>query len=179
MATLRRSILAAAIVVIVGAAAACGGDGAKPAGGSSNASQASVDDLSSRIQRNEMLFAAITIASLPLHDMDVSLTAGKAESNFVPAARETVRLFALTNWDASLKAEAAKLQQDAAGLLKALDDGNVDAAKDPAHQLHEGWHDFSDKLWGVLAKDLPADAGGVSGNSADDSTPGAVATAAH
>ena len=145
--------------------------------GSSTASQASVDDLSARIQRNEMIFAAFNLAALPLHDIDTGLAAGKAESTDVPNARAAVRLFALTNWDSSLKVEAETLRGHAADLLKALDDGDIEKAKDPAHQLHEGWHDFSDKLWAVLAKDLPADAGGVSAHSTDDTTPAAGSTA--
>ena len=125
-----------------------------------------------------MLFASVSLASLPLHAMDESLAAGKAESTFVPAARSAVRIFALTDWDPSLKTEAEQLRGNAVDLLKALNDGNLDAAKDPAHQLHETYHDFSDKVWAIVAKDLPADAGGVSPHDDAEATTGTNTTPA-
>ena len=180
MVTLRRSLFIAAFVAIAGLiAAGCSSDNkTDTASGSSNASQASVDDLSARIQRNEMLFATFSLSALPLHAMDTSIASGTVESTYVPNARSAVRLLALTNWDSSLKAEADTVRGHAVDLLKALDDGNIDAAKDPAHELHEGYHDFSDKVWAILAKDLPADAGGVAPDDEDASTPAADATPA-
>ncbi len=142
-------------------ATACGSD-TKNADSSSTASQASVEQLSARVQRNEMLFASVTLSSLPLHAMDESLAEGKAESTFVPTTRSAVRILALTDWDPSLKAEADAVLGHAVDLLKALDEGDLAAAKDPAHELHETYHDFADKIWAIVAKDLPADAGGVS-----------------
>lgn len=178
MLTFRRSVLAVAfLVVAAGMAAACSGDDTtKTANGSSTASQASIETLSARVQRNEMLFAAVNIGALPLHDMDESIAAGNVDAKFVPMTRSAVRFLALTNWSSDLKADADAVHAHAVDLLKALDDGNVAAATDPAHELHEGWHEFLDRLWGVLAKDLPADAGGVSGHHEESTTPAAGTT---
>jgi hypothetical protein len=45
--------------------------------------------------------------------------------------------------------------------------------------LHEGWHDFSDEVWGVLVADLPEDAGGVPPHDEEGSeTPAAGETPA-
>ena len=165
------TVLTAAAVV----ATACG-SGMKTTTSDSSASQASIEQLAARVQRNEMLFAVVNLSALPLHDMDESLAAGKADGKFVPSTRSAVRLFALTDWDAALKDEAQILRGHAADLLKALDDGNVDAAKDPAHQLHEGYHDFADRVWAIVAKDLPPDAGGVPPARNDEATPVASAT---
>lgn len=165
-----------AIAAVASVFATACGDDTKKADSSSSASQASVEQLSARVQRNEMLFASVTLASLPLHAMDESLAEGKAESNFVPAARSAVRIFALTEWDPTLKADAETLRGHAVDLLKALDDGDVDAAKDPAHELHEGAHDFSDKVWAIVAKDLPEDAGGVAPHDEEEATPAAGTT---
>ncbi len=169
------SIIIAIVAVTSVVAAACGDD-TKNADSSSTASQASVEQLSARVQRNEMLFASVTIGALPLHAMDESLAEGTAESTFVPAARSAVRIFALTDWDPSLKTEADTLHGHAVDLLKALDAGDVDAAKDPAHELHEGYHDFSDKVWAIVTKDLPPDAGGVSPHDEEAATPAAGTT---
>jgi hypothetical protein len=178
MVTLRRALLVAALFAIGGVmGVACSSD-SKPetASGSSTASQASIDDLTARVQRNEMMFAVFNLSALPLHAMDESIAGGTVESTYVPNARAAVRLLALTNWDSTLKAEAETLRGHAADLLKALDDGNIDAAKDPAHELHEGYHDFADKVWAVIAKDLPADAGGVAPHTDDEGTPAAGAS---
>jgi hypothetical protein len=165
------ALIAAALV-----AAACGDDNTKTASTASNASQASVDDLTARIQRNEQLFAAVTIGNVPLHDMDESIKAGTIEASFVPNVRTVVRLLALTNWSATLKADADALHGHAVDLLRALSDADVAAAKAPSEALHDGWHEFSDKLWGELAKDLPPDAGGVAPDDAE-MTPAAAGTA--
>jgi hypothetical protein len=171
-------VFVVALVAAAGlAAAGCSSDDtSKPASGSSTASQASVDDLNARIQRNEMMFALFNLSALPLHAMDESIAAGTIETTYVPNARSAVRLLALTNWDSTLKAEAEIIRGHAVDLLKALDDGNVDAAKDPAHELHEGYHDFSDKAWAIVAKDLPPDAGGVPAHDDGEATPASGAT---
>jgi hypothetical protein len=161
------------IIAIVGVASilatACGSD-TKNADSSSTASQASIEQLSARVQRNEMLFASVTLSSIPLHAIDESIAEGKAETTFVPTVRSVVRIFALTDWDASLKAEAEQIHGHAVDLLKALSDGDLAAAKDPSRELHEGYHQFADKVWAIVAKDLPADAGGVSQHD-DHATP--------
>jgi len=172
-------IALAAIIPAALIASACGGDSSRPASSETNASQASVDDLAARTQRNEQLFAAVTIGNIPLHAMDESIMGGTIEASFVPNVRTVVRLLALTDWSPSLKADADALHGHAVELLKALSDADVEAAKEPAHALHEGWHEFSDKLWGEIAKDLPPDAGGVEPDHADDMTPAATGTASH
>jgi hypothetical protein len=162
-------------------AAACSDDDNKTASGSSTASQASVDDLAATVQQNAEMFALITIGAIPLHDMDETIAAGTIDPKFVPNTRTTVRVLALTDWDSSLKADADTVHGHAVDLLKALEDGDVEAAKDPAHELHEGWHEFSDEAWAVVAKDLPPDAGGVAPDEDEEETTPAAGTtpAAH
>ena len=178
MAARKHATFIVAIVALAAMLVAACGDDTKPADSSSSASQANFEQLSARVQRNEMLFASVTLGSLPLHAMDESLAEGTAESTFVPAARSAVRIFALTDWDPSLKAEAEQVHGHAVDLLKALDEGDLDAAKDPAHELHESYHDFSDKVWAIVAKDLPADAGGVAPHDDEEATPAAATTPA-
>ena len=149
----------ALVVMIVGTA--CSGDSStKPAGGSSNASQASVDTLSASLQLTDMKYAAITIAGLPLHEMDTSAQAGKIDGKYIPTARTLVRILALTDWTPELKDDAAKFHDAAVVLLKALDGGSIDAVKAASQAVHEHWHMFPGAIWAVVAKDLPADAGG-------------------
>jgi hypothetical protein len=173
MPRISRGLIAAfaAITVIAGIAVACGDDDADS---SSNTSQETIDAVNARMQRNEMLFAVVTMRSLGLHDMDESLAAGTIESSFSGNTRTAIRLFALTDWDPSLAADAEELRGHAVDLLKALEDEDVDAAAAAAKELHDGEHDFSNEVWAILAADLPADAGGV---EAHDDEPAAGETA--
>lgn len=169
MAARKHAMMFAAILLGVAIAATACSTGTTTTS-TSNASQTSVDQLAARTQRNEMLFAVVNVSALPLHEMSVSLNGGKVDPTFVPMTRTTIRLLALTNWDTTLKGDADKVRGHAVDLLKALEDGNLDAAKDPADKLHDGYHDFSGKVWEVVAKDLPPDAGGVAPHS-DEATP--------
>jgi hypothetical protein len=160
--TIKFSLLGLAVALaamIIGTA--CSGDsGTKPAVGSSNASQASVDTLSTSLQLTDMKYAAITIAGLPLHEMDTAAQSGKIDGKYIPTARTLVRVLALTDWTPGLKDDAAKFHDDAVTLLKALDGGTIDAVKAASQAVHEQWHMFPGAVWAVVAKDLPADAGG-------------------
>jgi hypothetical protein len=173
----KRAAIAAALVMSLSIgfiAAACGDDN-NTASSSSNASQASVDDLSARLQQDEMLNALVTIEALKLHEIDDGIQAGKPDERAVPDVRKFVRVMALTNWTADLKEEARKVHDSGVELLKALEDGDVDAAKGPSDEAHEGFHDFADKAWNVVVKDLPPDEGGPEQHQ-DDATPAAGAT---
>ena len=150
------AILAVAAVV----ATACGGS-TKNATSNSDASQAGIDQLAARVQRNEMLFAVVNLSALPLHQMDESAQNGTIDNKYVPTARTLVRVTALTNWSEPLKASAAKMHDDAVTLLKGLDNGDdVSLIKKLSQTAHEDWHLFILAAWDVVAKDLPPDAGG-------------------
>jgi hypothetical protein len=157
------------LTLVAGASAACGDD----AETNSSASQAAIDELSARVQRNEMMYAVLTLGTLELHDMDVGLNeTGEVEPSYVPNTRTAVRLLALTNWDASVKGDADALHEHAVSLLKALRENDVDTAKTEATALHEGVHQFMDGVWAIVAAGLPADAGGVDEHADDaDETP--------
>lgn len=165
----KRVAVAAALVIFLSIGiivAACGGN---------NASQASVDNLSARLQQDEMLNALVTIEALKLHEIDDGVQAGKPDARAVPDVRKFVRVMALTDWAPELKEEARKVHDSGVQLLKALEDGDVEAAKAPSDAAHEGFHDFADNAWNVVVKDLPADAGGPEQHQ-EDSTPVAGAT---
>jgi hypothetical protein len=133
-----------------------------------------VDALTSRVQRNELLFAVINIGNLPLHDIDESIAEGNVESNFIPDIREAIRLLALTDWGTEFQSTADEIREHAVAALQALDADDVEGAAEPAAALHEGWHDFADEVWAVLVADLPEDAGGVPPHEEEgDATPGA------
>jgi hypothetical protein len=150
------TVLAAAAVV----ATACA-SGTKTTTSDSSASQASIDQLAARVQRNEMLFAVVNLSALPLHQMDESAQNGTIDNKYVPTARTLVRVTALTNWSEPLKAGAAKMHDDAVTLLKGLDNGDdVSLIKKLSQTAHEDWHLFILAAWDVVAKDLPPDAGG-------------------
>jgi len=159
-------------------AVACGSD-TKHADSSSNASQASIDQLAARVQRNEQLEAWVTISNLPMHAMDTSVQDGTIDNKYLPTLRTMVRVLALTDWSSDMKAGATKLHDDAVTLMQALDAGKTAAdVKGLSTTAHEDWHMFGPMLGDMLAKDLPADAGGPEPEHDDGATPGAAATPA-
>lgn len=160
-------LLAAIVPVALIFAVACGDD----ADTSDSASQASVDELGARVQYNEEMAAVLKLEELGLHDIDDSLQEGKIEPSFAPSTRTAIRVLALTNWSAEFEEDAATVQEHATDLLKALEDENVDEARRHATELHELGHDFTEAVWAVLAKDLPADAGGAEPHDDSNSTP--------
>ena len=159
MPTIKRWLLAVAAVSMLGlTAAACDDDDGAESG--TNASQQAVDAVSARVQRNEQMFALVSLSKLELHGMDESLADGMVETSFVPNTRAAVRLLALTDWDTSVDADATAVHEHAVALLKALEAEDLDAASNAAHELHEGAHDLDRAVWAIIAKDLPPDAGG-------------------
>ena len=161
MAAYKHATAVVAALAIAGiVTGACGGS-TKNATSNSDASQASIDQLAARVQQDEMLNALVTIAGLPLHQMDESAQKGTIDNKYVPTARTLVRVTALTNWSEPLKADAAKMHDDAVTLLKGLDKGDdVSLIKKLSQTAHEDWHLFIDDAWNVVAKDLAPDAGG-------------------
>ena len=94
MAAHKPAIFIAAILSIAAIlAAACGGS-TKNATSDSSASQASIDQLAARVQQDEMLNGLLTIAGLPLHQMDESAQNGTIDNKYVPTARTLVRVTA-------------------------------------------------------------------------------------
>lgn len=172
----RRVLLAMATGAVALAAVACGSD-SKNADSSSSASQASVDQLAARVQRNEQLDAWVTISDMPMHALDTSVQGGMIDNKYVPTLRMLVRLTALTEWSNELKPDASKLHDDAVALLQALDAGKTAAdVKGLSTTVHEDWHMFGPKAGDMLAKDLPANAGGPTGDHEESMTTPAAGT---
>lgn len=168
MAIFRRALLAVALIATAGMVAAACGDEADTA---NNPSQASVDAINERIQRNEMMFAVIELGGLGLHDMDVALNEDETiDSSFVPITRTAIRLLALTNWTPEFQEDAASVREDAEALLAALQADDLEAAKQHATALHGSEHDLNAAVWNHLAADLPEDAGGPQGGHGDESS---------
>lgn len=164
------ALVAAAALLLAAAAAACSDNDAKS---QSSASQASIDQLTARVQRNEMLNAVIVITGLPEHEMDSALQGGKIDNKYVPTARMLVRLAALTDWTPDLAPGAQKMHDECLTLLTALDDGKDAGTIKPLSQsCHEEWHMFTDEAWDVVTKGLPSDAGGPHATA----TPGGATT---
>ncbi len=165
-----RTIIAAiALPALVLAAAACDDGNDDTAPKESAALQASIAALradiaesSARVQRNEMLQALVTIDGLRLHEIDETLNEadGAIDPTFVPRTRLFVRMQSLTNWPDELAAEGQDVIADAVELLKALEDGDAQAAKGPATAVHEGSHEFNEQAWNIVMEGLPAAAGG-------------------
>ena len=153
---MRALIFALAAVGVLVTAAACGDD---EADSNSSAQQSDIDTINATIQDNEVLFAIKAVGDLPLHDMDEAINAGTVEDNHLPTARDAIRYLGLTNWPASLEEEAKEVEDAAIALAAALDEGDTEAAKQPATDLHEGWHEFEDKAWEEIGEDLPPEAG--------------------
>jgi hypothetical protein len=152
------ALLLAVAAMLALAAAACGSNNAQS---ESIASQASIDELAARVQQNQMLNAAITISGLPIHEMDTAAQSGTIDNKYVPTARMLVRVTALTDWTPDLASDAMKMHDDSARLLKGLDAGeDIDAIKPLSQAVHEDWHTFTEEVWNVVAKSLPADEGG-------------------
>ena len=163
MAAHKHAMIVIAIVSLASIfVASCGGTTTtKEATSSTSASQASVDDLAARVQRDEMLNAWVTISAMPLHDLDVSLQSGKIEGKYVPTLRTLIRLLALTNWTSELTQFTAKMRTDAVALYQALNAGKDPAdVKDLSTAVHKDGDAFSSVVGDVIARDLPADAGG-------------------
>lgn len=157
-----RTIIAAiALPALVLTAAACG-DENDTAQSENTASQASIDEISARVQRNEILQALVTIDGLRLHEIDETLNEadGAIDPTFVPRTRLFVRMQSLTSWPDELAAEGQSVLAAGVELLKALEDGDAEAAKGPATAVHEGSHEFNDQAWNVAVEGLPAGAGG-------------------
>lgn len=171
---MRALIFAFAAVGVLVTAAACSDD---EADSNSSAQQSDIDSINATIQDNEVLFAIVAMGTLPLHDMDEAINAGTVEDNFLPNARDAVRYMGLTDWPSSLEADAQEVEDAAIALAAALDEGDTEAAKQPATDLHEGWHEFEDKAWEEIGEDLPPEAGiGASHDAGGDETPGAEGT---
>jgi hypothetical protein len=175
MISLKRILIFGVVAPILGlAAVACSDD----ATSENSAQQSDIDTLSAHVQENEVLFAIKAIGDLPLHDMDEEIQTGDVGDRTLPNARSAVRYLALTDWPEELKDEAATIQGAAAALVTALDDGDVEAAKEPATELHEGWHDFADKAWEAIGDGLPPEAGIGAEHESGGETPAADGTPA-
>jgi hypothetical protein len=172
MMRLLRGVALASIVAFAAAGAVACDD--NDASSENSASQASVEELTARTQRNEMMVAAITIGKLPLHDMNEAIDDGNVESTFIPDTRLLIRVLALTDWSDALQADADTLRGHAVELLAALDNGDVEAAKPHATETHEGWHQFAPDIWAELTAGLPPEAGGPEEHDEGETTPGAT-----
>jgi hypothetical protein len=162
MAAHKHAMVIAAILAVAGIfPAACGGNSAKEAGSSSTASQASIDQLAARVQRDEMLHAWVAISNLPVHDLDVTLQGGKIDGKYVPTLRTLIRLLALTEFIPAVQPAATQLHDDAVSLFTAMNSGQEPAKlQTMSMTVHNEFDKFAPALGNEVAKDLPADAGG-------------------
>jgi hypothetical protein len=160
MPNVKHLLVAAAIVPLLGImAVACDDD--PEAESESSASQESIDTLSARVQRNEMMFYTTAIRDAQLHAMDEDLNeTGVIESSYIPNTRGAVRLLALTDWPADLQEEADALHDTAVELLHALEADDAETAGPLATELHEAEHDFNGMVTNEVVADLPPDEGG-------------------
>ena len=146
--------------LLVAAGAACSSS-TKNADSSSNASQQSVDQLSARVQQDEMLNAWVTIQNMPLHTLDETLQGGTVDPTYVPTVRMLIRELALTNWTSDVQPVVKKWHDDAVALLQALESGkDIDSLKPLSSAVHEDGDTGKATLGNAAAKSLPADAGG-------------------
>lgn len=173
-------LLAAIVPAALLFAVACSDD----ADSDSSASQASIEELSARVQRNEQVMALNEIGKTGLHDIDDTLAAGTIEPWMVPNTRTAVRMLALTDWDAEVSELADIAESHGRDLLQALADEDLAAAQASATLLHATSHEFTDEAWLMLTEDLgigtPDDHGDDEDEDDDhsegDETPAAEAT---
>lgn len=149
--TMRKAgiLLAAIVPVALIFAVACSDD----ADSDSSASQASIEELSARVQRNEQVMALNEIGKTGLHDIEVTLAAGTVEPWMVPNTRTAVRMLGLTDWG-NASEDAETVESHGRDLLQALADGDLAAAQESATLLHDSSHDFTDSMWLTLTEDL-------------------------
>jgi hypothetical protein len=171
-----RTFIALALVSLIAVAFAAVACDDEAADSESSASQESIDEVTARVQYNEMMVYWLTIGDAGLHDMDEGLNdTGVIESEYIPNTRKAIRLFAVTDWPEDMQADADAVEATAVELLHALEDDDAEAAAPLATELHDGWHDFDAGVQTELFGDLPPDAGGVEEHE-DEGTPAADET---
>jgi hypothetical protein len=154
-------LLASLAALISTFGAACGGSSTKTANGATSVSQQSVDQLTTRVQRDEMLNAWVAISNLPVHDLDVTLQGGKIDGKYVPTLRTLIRLLALTEFTPAVQPAAMQLHDDAVSLSTAMNSGQEPARlQSMSTTVHNEYDKFAPALGNEVAKDLPANAGG-------------------
>ncbi len=176
MISLKRVLILGVVAPMLGfASVACSDE----ATSENSAQQSDIDTLSAQVRDNEVLFTIKAIGDLELHELDEQIQAGDIGDTTLPNARNALRYLALTDWPDSLTEEAATVQDAATRLVAALDDGDAEAAKQPATDLHEGWHDFSGKAWAAIGEDLPPEASIDDEHDAAEESPHDAETPAH
>jgi hypothetical protein len=165
MAAHKHAIIIAAISLLaVVFAAACGGSSTKTADSSTAASQQSIDQITARIQQDEMLNAWVAISNLTVHDLDVELQGGKIDGKYVPTLRTLIRELALTQFTQAVQPAAQQLHDDAVKLYQAMNSGQPPASlQTMSSTVHNEFDKFAPALGDEVAKSLPADAGGPGG----------------
>jgi hypothetical protein len=168
-------ILAALASLVVATGTGCGGGSStKTVSSSTAASQGSIDELTARVQRDEMLNAWVTISAMPLHDLDATLQGGKIDGKYVPTLRTLIRVLALTGWSSDVQQFTTKMHDDAVALFQALNAGKeASAIKDLSSAVHQDGDAFGSVVGSSVARGLPADAGGPQAMA----TPGGAAAA--
>ena len=163
------------LTMLVAAAALAGAAIASACGSSSSNDNerqrfaaGSIDDLAARVQQDEMLNAGSRVSALPIARLDTTLQGGKIDGKYVPTLAHADPRAGAHGLDVrSVAAAAQKLHDDAVTLFQALDAGD-DAATSQGRcrrPLHEDWHMFTPRVGDVVAKALPADAGGPRANA--------------
>ena len=170
----RHMLLAAlAIPALAIGAVACSDDD-DSAESTSTASAQDVDAINARIQRNERLFALVTIDGLRLHEIDAQVNEeGVIDPEALPKVRQFVRLQSLTDWPTELATEAEDVRLQGVALLAALEDADLEAAKEPAEAVHEGSHEFNEQVWNIVVAELAPEEGGPEEDDDAEATPAA------
>jgi hypothetical protein len=165
-------LAALAIPALMLGAVACGDDD-NSAESTNSPSAQDVDAINARIARNEQVTALLGIGGLPLHDIDEAVNAGEEiPNNAVPSMRTLIRLVSVTEWDPDLKSDVDAVKASAEDFIAAAESDDHGAVAEAATAVHEGWHDFSEGAWDLVAPGAPAgDSHSANETPAADETP--------
>lgn len=175
MVTLKRTLILGALATsLVFFAAACDDDAESTdtaSQGSVEQLTASVGELRTDLQNDEMLQAVLAFGTLELHDMDVELNeGGEIQSSYASNTRKAWRVIVATNWHDDVAEKAKMTQDEAASLLVALDANDRDAAAEHATALHDAYHDLEHDVWAILTEGVedPVDSGHGEGEESEN-----------
>jgi hypothetical protein len=168
----RHMLLAAlAIPALALGAVACGDDDDAAEGNSSPSAQ-DIDALTARMQRNEMATALLGIGNLPLHDIDEAIASGEEIPNdAVPSMRTVIRLISITDWAPNLNADADAVKESAEAFISAAEADDHGAVAEHSTAVHDGWHDFAEDAWDIVAPGTGGDDHSASETPTDEETP--------
>jgi len=84
--------------------------------------------------------------------IDETIAAGEEiPNNAIPSMRTVIRLITITEWDSDLQADADAIKESAEAFITAAEADDHGAVAEAATAVHDGWHDFSEGAWEVIA----------------------------